>query len=143
MFDWRIDPNVPLELLNGSGTVVEIFFLVWMIRYLKKETTACGLTVSDWLHYRLPPSMNFVVAVFVFDSGVALNRLVIWVWRRFFGAGDFGVMQLAMIGLGGLLILVGGLCKIRAVTKPYRGDGPWLRALGAVLLFVLATLLTR
>lgn len=143
MTGWRIDPNVPLELLNGSGMVVEIFFLVWMVRYLRKETTARHLTSADWMHGRLPPSMNFIVAVFVFDSGVALNRMVIWVWRRFFGAGDFGVLQLALLAVGGLMIVIGGLCKIRSVTKPDLGNQPWLRALGAVLLFVLATLLTR
>ena len=55
----RIDPDFPLELLNGAGMVVEFFFLSWMMRYLWRETRRRGLGVKEWLRWELPPSMNF------------------------------------------------------------------------------------
>lgn len=142
------DPNLLLELFNGSGMIVDGIFLAWCVWYLWRETgrrkdqqPELRSVWTWWLH--LPPAMNFIVAVLVHDSGVWMRSVVIWVWRRFYGAGDFGIAQGALMTLGGLAIVVGGLCKIRAVTKPFYGDGPWLTTLYLVLVFLAGSLLNR
>lgn len=140
---WTIDPNLPLELLNGGGMVVELFFLIYMVQYLWKETTRRGLGVRTWLAGQLPPSMNFAVAVVVFDVGVWARSVDIWVWRRFFGAAPFNMTQIIILGLGALAILLGSLCKVRAITKPDYGNGPWMVALGSTAAFIAATLYFR
>lgn len=136
------DPNLPLELLNGAGVVLELCFLSWMAVYLWRETRRRHLGPRNWF-FGLPPSMHLAVAIFVFDSGVWLRSSVIWAWRRFFGAGDFNATQLGILGFGGAVIVVGSLCKIRAITKPDYGDGPWLASAGAVALFLGASLIFR
>src|SRR5436305_1352890 len=94
LHDMRVDPNTPLELLNGCSMVLEIIFLAWMARYIVKEALKRGLTLRQWVHGELPYSVNFVVAVFFFDSGICLRTIVVWYWRRFYGGGDFGFVQL-------------------------------------------------
>lgn len=122
--------------------VVELFFLGWMIRYLWKETARRGLGWRHWLHRQLPPSMDFAVAVVVFDGGVWLRSLTIWAWRRFFEASDFSVVQIGLLAAGAAAIVIGSLCKIRSVTIDY-GPGPWMLAAGALAVFVGATLYFR
>lgn len=143
----RFDPNMPLELLNGCGMVVEVIFLVWMAKYILKEARARHLTWRQWVRGDLPYSVNFVVAVFFFDSGVCLRSIVIWAWRRFAGAGDFGVVQLALLAVGGVLIVFGGLCKLRGVTNPdFSGTWPyrpWVRAAFVVVLFAIVSIVFR
>lgn len=143
----RFDPNMPLELLNGCGMVVEVIFLVWMAKYILVEARFRHLTWRHWVSGDLPYSVNFVVAVFFFDAGVCLRSIAIWVWRRFFDAGDFGVGQIAMLALGGVLIVFGGLCKLRAVTNPdFSGTWPyrpWIRAAFVVVLFALGSIVFR
>lgn len=136
-----IDPALPLELLNGAGMVLEFCFIGLMLMYLWRETRRRGLAFADWIGGKLPPSMNLAIAVVVCDCGVWVRTIVIWAWREFYGGGDFGNWQAAALVLGALLIVVGSLCKIRAVSKPDYGDGPWMLAAAATLAFVLASVL--
>ena len=122
--------------------VLELCFLACMAVYLWRETARRGLGVRAWFLH-MPPSMHLAIAIFVFDSGVWLRSAVIWGWRRFFGAGDFGAMQLSLLAYGGAVIVIGSLCKIRAITKPDYGNGPWLASAGAVALFLGVSLLFR
>lgn len=140
---WAVDPNLPLELLNGGGMVVEFFFLGWMIRYLWNETTRRKLTWRTWLAGHLPPSMNFAVSVIVFDIGVWIRSVDIWVWRRFFGAADFNQPMILILAGGAVAILLGSLCKVRAITKPDFGNVPWLVSAGATAVFVAASVIFR
>lgn len=143
----RFDPNLPLELLNGCGMVVEVIFLAWMAQYLRNEARTRHLTLRQWMRGDLPYSVNFVVAVFFFDTGVCLRSIVIWVWRRFTGASDFGVVQLSLLAIGGVLIVFGGLCKLRGVTNPdFRGTWPyrpWVRAAFVVVAFAVLSVVFR
>jgi hypothetical protein len=45
---------------------------------------------------------------------------VIWIWRRFFAAGDMTFTQLGLL-----------LFRIRAIPKPRFGNWPWLASLPA------------
>lgn len=135
------DPRLPLELLNGAGMIVDGIFIAWGAHYLFREADRRGLALWEWV-VETPPHMNLVVAVLVHDAGVWLRSLVIWSWRRFYG-GDFGPWQGALLAAGALLIVVGGLCKIRAVTRPDHGDGPWLACLYVLAIFLAGSLATR
>ncbi len=135
-----IDPKMPLEILNGIDSVLELCFLFCMAQYLWKETTRRGFSFSDWIAWKLPPSMNFAIAVVAFDVGVFVRSVTIWAWRRYYDAGDFALWQIITFDISAIVILVGALCKIRAVTKPDLGDGPWLLSAAAVILFVALTL---
>lgn len=134
-----VNPNIPLELLNGGGMVLAVFFLSWMAVYLFKESVRRKLGVRDWLG-RLPPSMHLAVAIFVFDLGVVVFLAVVW-WRVFYAAADFSETQIVLLALGAVTIIVGALCKIRAITKPDHGNWPWLMALAALAVFLGAMLL--
>src|SRR5271165_6552563 len=134
--------NLPLEILDGGGAILGFFYLVWAANYLRRETSRRHLGFSDWFNGLLPPSMHLVVAIFVFDLGVFIRTTVMWVWRMR-GAKDFGPIEIGLLGFGGAVVIAGALCKIRAITKPDFGDGPWLAAAGAVALFVIATVWFR
>ena len=142
MTGWTVDPSLPLELLNGAGMVLETCFLSCMALYLFREVRRRQLSVRDWV-FDLPPSMHLAVAIFVFDFGVCLRSAVIWIWRHFYKAGDFGLIQMSLLAYGGAIIVIGSLCKIRAITKPDFGNGPWLMSLAAMILFILATVTYR
>lgn len=123
--------------LNGVSVAICGVFMVWAIVFLWRETRRRKLTPID-LVIRMPPPMCFTFAVLVFDSGVWLRAMVIWVWRRFYDSGPFGPYQLAGLTAGAFLIAVGGLMKVRAVTKPDWGDLPWMCCFGlACFLFFL------
>lgn len=135
-----VDPSLMLELLNGGSMLLSVFFLVFLGVYLVREARSRKLTVGDWMLGRLPPSVNLAVAIFVFDFGTLIRANVIWVWRRFYDAADFGPVQVASLIIGAAFMTFGALCKIRAVTRLNYGDWPWLAAGVAALLFLLMSI---
>lgn len=137
------DQSLQLELLNGAGMVVEFCFIAYMVRYLRKEAIRRDLKLIDWINFRLPPSMNFAISVVVFDAGVWLRSLTIWSWRRFERAGQFNRLELTALSIGAAMIVLGALCKVRAITKPDYGNEPWILTAVATALFVCLTLLSR
>lgn len=141
-WNWTVGADLPLEVLNGACTVSEIFFLGWMAVYLFKESRRRKLTLQHWLRWRLPPSMNFVVAVVVFDIGVWVRSADIWVWRRFTPGAGFGAASIFILTAGALLIILGSWCKVRSITVDY-GQRPWLFQALATLIFIGATLWFR
>lgn len=130
-----------LEMLNGGAVTPELFWLVLLARYLAKESNRRGLQPFDW--FSLPPSMDLMLAIFISDAGVWLRSITIWAWRRFGGAGEFNSIEQLLLILGGALIVIGYLCKVRALTRPDHGDGPWLIAMGCSALVLAAMLVFR
>jgi hypothetical protein len=128
------------EMVNGAAVTPELICLVLLAVYLSKESRRRGLNSLDWFH--LPPSMNLVLAIFIFDLGVTIRSTTIWIWHRFYNSGDMGDVLGAFLILGGILIVVGALCKIRALTEPDHGFRPWLlaAALTAIAIIVLVAL---
>jgi hypothetical protein len=138
-----MNPGVPLELLNGNTMLLDGGFLLLIGVYLARETIRRSLRVSDWLMLRLPVSMHFAVAVAVHDCHTFGKSALIWHWRRFGHAAPFEAWQVSALAALGVLGLVGGLCKIRAISKPDYGDGPWLAAVGIAAAFTLVSLIWR
>lgn len=131
-----------LELLNGGAVTPEAIWLVLLTIYLTKEARRRGLHRFDWLH--LPPSMNLILAIYICDAGVTLRSVTVWYWRRFGGgSADFGPIETGLLTIGGGLIVAGFLCKIRAITAPDHGDGPWITAMLASAIAVVALVLLR
>jgi hypothetical protein len=130
-----------LEILSGGAMTPELVCLVLLGVYLSKEAKRRGLRRLDW--FKLPPSMSLILAMFVYDVGVFMRSATIWIWRRIDGgAGSLDGPEGLSLVIGGALIVLGSLCKIRALTKPDHGDGPWLAAsaasafaIGLLLLF--------
>jgi len=139
----NVDTSVLLELFNGSDVILRGIFMLWALRYLWVETRRRNLHFLDWLLFRLPPSMGFIIAVVVSDTSVWLRDIAIWAWRRFDHALDFSPWQLGLLIFAGVISIVGGLCKIRSVTKPDYGDEPWLICLTLVLVFIVASLVSK
>lgn len=129
-----------LEMLNGGAITPEFLWLVLLGIYLSRESQRRGLHWSDW--FSLPPSMNLILAVFIADAGVWLRSLIVWNWRRT-GAGEFNEAELLGLIVGGALIVLGFLCKIRAMTEPDHGPGPWLASAGLTALVLVAMLVFR
>jgi hypothetical protein len=130
-----------LEILNGAAVTPELICLAMLAVYLCRESRRRGLHALDW--FRLPPSMNLVLAMFIFDAGVWLRSLTIWIWRRFFGAGDFSAVQTSILIIGGALIVVGSLCKVRALTHPDHGAVPWFASAYVTAVAIVVLLLFR
>lgn len=131
------DYRLLLEILNGGAITPELMWLVLLSVYLVREAKRRGLHFLDWFH--LPPSMNLILAIYICDLGVVMRSVTVWTWRRFGSAADFTLMQSWLLIIGGGLIVLGTLCKIRAITAPDHGDGPWFVA-GALTLLVAAIL---
>lgn len=130
-----------LEMLNGGAITPELIWLMLLAIYLSKESKRRNLNALDW--FSLPPSMDLILAVFISDFGVWLRSLTIWAWRRFDGAAEFNQAQQALLTFGGALIVVGFLCKIRALTAPDHGNLPWLISTAAAAAAIVALLLLR
>lgn len=126
------------EMLNGSSVTPILLLQIWLIRYLAIESRKRGLRWWNWFH--LPAHMDLVLAMFVFDTGVLARSFFSWAWR-FFGAGDVNAAEMAGLIAGGFLIVLGALCKIRALTRPEGGNGPWLASAAATALAVAVLLL--
>ena len=135
--------NLLLELLNGGGIVIEACFILFLLMYLRKETLRRGIGIKEWYHFDLPPSMNLAVAVLVFDFGVFARTTVIWAWRKFYGAAEFNPNQIMLLSFAAVVIIVGGLCKIRAVSFPDYGHFPWVMTALMILSFILGSLIVR
>lgn len=129
-----------LELLNGSAVTPELLWLVMIGLYLSKEAKRRGLHALDW--FNLPPSMNFMLAIFISDLGIWLKTFTVWMWRRA-GAGSFNELEVTLLAVSGALILLGPLCKIRAMTWPDHGSRPWLIALAWTAAMTVAMLVFR
>lgn len=128
-----------LEVINGAAVTPELLSMVLLAIYLCKESKRRGLRRLDW--FRLPPSMNLVLAIFVFDSGVLIRSLAAWARRHFHLSSSTDPGFAIVILVGGALIVVGSLCKVRALTRPDHGDGPWLLAAISTGFAVLVLLL--
>lgn len=137
-----MDASLPLEIFNGMGMVLSAIFLVLMIQYLVKETRRRKLPYRSWF-FRLPPSMHFAVAITVYVFGVLMRTSAAWTWRRFGYGGEFGAGLICMFAMSAVIIVVGGICQIRAISKPDWGDGPWLLSTAAVIAFVVTDLYFR
>lgn len=124
-----------LELQNGGAMTPEVLWLILLGWYLVRESKRRGLRALDWFH--LPPSMGLMLAFFVSDLGVCAKASTVWIWRRFYGAGDITGWMAAGLVAGSLLIVIGALCKIRAVTEPDHGTLPWIVAATSTVVVML------
>jgi hypothetical protein len=113
-----------LEILNGGAVTPEFIWLCLLAVYLSRESRRRGLRFFDWFH--LPPSMNLILAIFIFDLSILTRSWVVWAWRRFDDGGNFAAWQTTALVVSGAFIVIGTLCKIRALTYPDHGNWPWL-----------------
>ncbi len=126
------DANL-LELLNGAAVVPGLIVIALLTRYIVKEAKRRGLHPLNW--GRFPPGMNLVLAMFLFVIGVWGEKVSKWAWRAF-GAGPFGISLTASLIFFGFLIIIGLLCKIRALTRPDFGNWPWLASAAVTALVI-------
>ena len=137
-------PSVILELLNGAAAILQLFFLAALLRYLWIESRARGLHFRDWILFRVPAHMAFAWAVLITDVGGFGRAAAVWAWRRFYdSSAPFTPTLMVLFLLSVVVFIVGTVFKIRALTDPVYGFRPWVLSLGAVTLFVVASLLTR
>lgn len=123
-----------LEILYGTAGLPELLWLVLLTVYLSRESNRRGLRWHDW--FKLPPSMNLILAVFLVDLAFSIRAILIWLWRRG-GSGEFNDIQIAILIIAGAMVIVGTLCKIRAITHPDYGNGPWLTACGVTVVSLI------
>ena len=124
-----------LEILNGVALIPATILLLLMVRYLIAESVRRGLHSFSWFH--LPPSMNLVLAMFFFDLAIMLRLIATFLWYLI-GQRLFPIQMLFFVAIIGLII--GLLCKIRAITEPEYGRLPWFATM-MVTIAVAATLL--
>lgn len=122
--------DILLELLNGSSITPSLLLMGVLTHYLSRQSRERNLRWFDW--YRLPADMDLILAMFICDFGWFARSAITWGWR-FFGMGDFNAAQVAGLTGGGVIVALGLLCKIRALTRPDYGDGPWLVSMGMTI----------
>ncbi len=122
-----------LEALNGAALLPVFLSLLFLGFYLSRESRRRGLGALNWFH--LPPSMNLVFAMFVFNLGIAIRLATTFLWYLI-GEKLAPLQFLFLVAI--VLIIMGALCKIKALTDPEYGRGPWLAAiLGTGVLLAL------
>lgn len=131
--------NFLLEIINGAAVTPEYIWLAMLGVYLSRESRRRGLHWFNW--FRLPPSMNLMLAIFICDAAIITHSWVMWAWRRFDGDAQFGPSQTTVMIISGAFVLIGTLCKIRALTHPDHGNWPWLIATGVTALSALALII--
>src|SRR5438093_901854 len=100
-----MSPDFFLEILNGGAVTPELIWLCILTVYLIKESRRRGLRWFQWFH--LPPSMNLILAIFIFDAAIVSRSWIIWGWRRFDSASDFNPVQTMSLSVSGFFILAG------------------------------------
>lgn len=113
-----------LEILNGGAVTPELIWLGFLTVYLIKETKRRGLRWWRW--WALPPSMDLMLAIWIFDAAIVARSWVVWAWRRFGDGTTFEEWHMIALTISGFFILAGALCKIRAWTHADYGNWPWL-----------------
>jgi len=119
-----------LAALNAAALVPTVVFLILASRYLIRESTRRGLHPLNW--FNLPHSMNLALAMVIFDIFVILRLGTTVLWYMI-GPKILPIELMFLISITG--IIIGLLCKIRALTEPEYGRLPWL---GSAVLTVLA-----
>lgn len=137
-----MNPDFLLELLNGCSAILNAVFVYWLVRYLIVETSRRKIPLRDWMA-KTPPAMHFATAIVVFDSGVFVRAATMWAWPHSNGSAKINTPLLAFLAIGSFLIGVGAICKIRAISHPDHGDGPWLFAVAIATVFLVASVMLR
>src|SRR5258708_20127512 len=119
-----------LGALNAAALIPAVIFLVLASRYLIRESIRRGLHPLNW--FNLPHSMNLALAMVIFDIFVILRLGTTVLWYML-AQRIISINLLFLISIIG--IIIGLLCKIRALTEPDYGNLPWL---GSAILTVLA-----
>lgn len=120
-----------LQALNAAALIPAVIFLFLASRYLIRESIRRGLHPLNW--FNLPYSMNLALAMVIFDIFVILRLGTTVLWYML-GQRITSIDLMFLVSILG--IIVGLLCKIRALTEPDYGKLPWL---GSAILTVLAT----
>lgn len=128
-----------LELLNGAAIVPGIILIALHFRYLVKEAHRRGL--RGWAILRYPPSMSLMLSAFILIVALWGEKGSKWLWR-FLGAGPLGISLTSALTFFGTIIVVGMLCKIRALTYPDSGNKPWLISSALTIVAVVLLLVT-
>lgn len=118
-----------LQALNAAALIPAVIFLVLASRYLIRESIRRGLHPLNW--FNLPHSMNLALAMVIFDIFVILRLGTTVLWYMI-GQKILPIELMFLVSVTG--IIVGLLCKIRALTEPDYGKLPWL---GSAVLTVL------
>lgn len=124
------------EKLNGAASLVSLIFVCWIVFYLIREKRRRNLGLRDLL-FHLPEHMIFASAVGFYDIAVTGKSSAIWIWRKYFGSGPFPPVLFHMLQFFTLMIVIGALCKIGAITKPEYGHSPWISCALLVLMFFI------
>lgn len=123
-----------LEMLNGVMIVPGAIVIGLLVRYLVKEALRRGLHGLDWIHF--PAPMNLILSTFIVMVAVLGEKIVKWTWRRFLNVNDLGISESVTLIFFGALLVVGTLCKIRALTHPTYGNWPWLASSSATVIAI-------
>lgn len=143
------DPAFELELLNGDTLIVKVVFLFCITWYVRQLLRGKSGWIKDWYHLKLEDNVNFAIAVFVADLGVCVRAEAIWFWRRFMGGGEMPLWLLMQLWIGGVLIIMGGLCEIRTTSIPIRIPytnrivRPWAATTAVIAVFTAASIYFR
>ena len=132
-----IEPSFMLDLFNAESALLSLIFLAFLFFYLRRERKKRGLKVRDYFLLRIPPAMALACAIFVYDLGALIRSGGIFAWRQVYGHAPFNSRQLIYLTIGAVLMTLGGLYKISAITRPAYGNWPWLMSLVAFMLYIV------
>lgn len=141
---WNRD--IVLEILNGIWAVLDFALLAWFTYYIyaqvkEIENYVWYHSLKYWWNEGLPPQINAAVAIYVFTTGDAIVRTYIWYWRHQTNLGhDEHLLSIVPVLFGGVIALIGLLCKIRVFTIYRIGNKAWILSI-LLALSIIALLL--
>ena len=131
--------NALLEATNGVWTVLNGFFIAFLIQHLVVEHRSQNLSPLNWL-FNLPLGMQVAVSLLIATVGGFVLRASVWVWRiQTGGQGPISTELTIAVLCGTTIGAVGMLCQLRVFSQSYYGNWPWIIAALASVAFVLWT----
>ena len=124
-----------LEILNEIAVIPDLILVMLLAAYFCREARRRQLRSLDWLH--LDEGMTFALATMVLVFFLALRFIATVLWY-IIGQHLIPVQMIFLIAILG--IISGLLCMIRAITKPYHGNIPWLVSIAATVLVAIVLL---
>lgn len=113
-------PGFPyLEFSNAVQAVLDVILIGFFGMYMSKIFLRPEVSVKLWWKLGVPPNVQAAFAIFVYTIGDAINRSYFWFRRHeYHVTHDIGWLPTWPVAIGGFLVVIGIIYKIRVFTSP-------------------------
>lgn len=124
-----------LEVGNGELAIMTGWLSVFLVYHVVKVGSQRGAwSLRAWR--KLPQSMQLAISFLAVTLAAFITAVVIWSSRYTNGILVVRGIDSIVISVARILSVIGFLCALRVVTRPMRGQWPWLGAIGCGLAYL-------